>query len=1241
MNRACVPVLIATTLVTWSQQANKPFPLRGGEHHATISLAPQLTLSEAAETDIQRQAAQPPATIPLDIDWCSLPALAASQLPVALPDAIRRFQICSPSQPLTSCRSVSGGGGQIKVCGSVTEFRTRGFIRAGGEINAAANVTPPSTTPGKAAVFSPCNRVPKIPDLCSVTGVCTPGLPVLVRAAQPAVYYPCNDGAACALNICIVGAPVIHKGGIVTCKLVKAAVPAKHETCRLVSPPVLPSVNPPQLTMRITGDRTIQAQLTHTIGGNASIEIDAPMFLGSATGFEHQSGDTKLSAKGKLGLFLHVEAEAKDARIVLEADADSRATLDLDWNSSRGWIDRGRVTANKWGARPRFEEPKEMRLKEAIRATAELEFSLTGRVANRETEFANLGAGFFTGPYLEDKWSRMPNRNFRHDIDAAFEIGAQASLKITDGGFLLPDRHLLDFEAAKDLARGDILDLYGRGDLDLTVRVSGVQPGPIHARLEPAPQTTGLSRHIPATPLEFRNIVSGAVTRFSQHPLVRDPKALCQIDAPIAGGKPAIFNCELVAGDHWLTIDAPSTCSIAGGARRAVRLLPGESVAQLVNVACAGGSVTQPPTEPKFTVLTNPAVLAFSHQAGSPAPAPQTVALFSESKTIAAAATRTGGTAWLSVSSIQGQGPAVLTVSVTPGSLLPGEYVEAIVLTSPAAPGQSVEIPVRLRVTTAATLEVTANAIEIDTMAGSIAGVTRSVPVASNGAALPFTATALGGAWLTAGPANGTAPGNVTVSVNPASLAEGSYTGTVRLAAAGARPIDIPVQLRVRPNRLALAQIADGDSWSTSIVLVNTDILDNPFTIRFYDAEGRALPVDLEGTGPTVEHSGTIPRGGTYVIETNGVSPSLTQGWAEVTAGHALGGQAIFRQRAADGTNAEAAVPLRWPADGPLQLPFDNTQGFVTAAAVLNSDAEESAQLTVTFHDEEGRTFGTESMRLGPRSREAFALAARFPSTAGRRGVMAIASTVPSLGVLGLRFNPRASFTSFEPVAPLPDVGGASRHTISQVADGDGWKTTIVLVNGGDEQAEFSLAFRAAEGGPLAVPVAGSGPKAEFTGTIPPGGSRTIETEGVSLALLQGWADLASTQPLGGTAVFRQRRSDGSDSEATVQIAAKPGGGFVLPFDNSRGFVTAIAALNESDVPVTAAIVFRDEDGTVISNETLVVGKGTRLAFGLPERFPSTAGKRGSAEFAPAAIGILGLRFSPEGAFTSFAPVSR
>jgi len=225
----CVSLILVISFTALGQTDDPRLPQIGGEYTGSLSLMPPISPADAllasileaeqraSKAALPREIALPTTTIPIDIDWCALPGTAASALPAAFPEVIRRFQFCSPTQPLGVCRSVSGGGAQVKICGAVTEFRTRGFIRVGGSIDTLASVSAGKVEPGSAPVFSPCNRVPRIPDPCTYTGLCTPGLPVLVQAGKPAVFYPCNSGAACVASVCVPGLPVWHDGRFVTC----------------------------------------------------------------------------------------------------------------------------------------------------------------------------------------------------------------------------------------------------------------------------------------------------------------------------------------------------------------------------------------------------------------------------------------------------------------------------------------------------------------------------------------------------------------------------------------------------------------------------------------------------------------------------------------------------------------------------------------------------------------------------------------------------------------------------------------------------------------------------------------------------------------------------------------------------------------------------------------------------------------------------------------------------------------
>ena len=80
----------------------------------------------------------------------------------------------------------------------------------------------------------------------------------------------------------------------------------------------------------------------------------------------------------------------------------------------------------------------------------------------------------------------------------------------------------------------------------------------------------------------------------------------------------------------------------------------------------------------------------------------------------------------------------------------------------------------------------------------------QNIAVASNPVGAKFSGSVSSGAgnWLEVSPANGTAPGSMTVSVNPASLASvspGTYEGKIRVSADTVNFVEEPVTLTVIP----------------------------------------------------------------------------------------------------------------------------------------------------------------------------------------------------------------------------------------------------------------------------------------------------------------------------------------------------------------------------------------------------------------------------------------------------------
>jgi hypothetical protein len=186
------------------------------------------------------------------------------------------------------------------------------------------------------------------------------------------------------------------------------------------------------------------------------------------------------------------------------------------------------------------------------------------------------------------------------------------------------------------------------------------------------------------------------------------------------------------------------------------------------------------------------------------------------------------------------------------------------------------------------------------------------------------------------------------------------------------------------------------------------------YTLGFHSSPaGQPWKLNIAGLGEVSTISGTIPIGGSAFFETTNPPGPTSVGWAQLDGNYDdIGGMAVFRFSPGGLQDTEAVVPFASEFDDDFLVPFDNRNGFVTSMAIVNPSSYSVASVFVEFRDVTGQRILLDTITLQPLEHLPFSTAVRFPASNGRNGV--IAFTTSSLGVsaLGIRFNPRFSFTS-------------------------------------------------------------------------------------------------------------------------------------------------------------------------------------------------------------------------------------
>ena len=224
--------------------------------------------------------------------------------------------------------------------------------------------------------------------------------------------------------------------------------------------------------------------------------------------------------------------------------------------------------------------------------------------------------------------------------------------------------------------------------------------------------------------------------------------------------------------------------------------------------------------------------------------------------------------------------------------------------------------------------------------------------------------------------------------------------------------------------------------------------------------------------------------------------------------------------------------------------------------------------------------------------------------------------------------------------------GNNLSSTLAHIASGGGWKSTISLQNISSAQSTVSLSFFADDGSPQNLPftVTQHGGTSASTGsslnqTIDPNATLLIETEAPATGpTLVGWAQVVSSAPISGFAVFRFHLPSGVDSEGTSPLETRSLSDLILPYDSTAGFATGAAFVNETSTAVTLNATIWDDAGVQLGVESITLNGMGHSSFVVGTQFPETAGRRGIIELQnPSGSNIagLGLRFSPTFSFTS------
>jgi uncharacterized protein (TIGR03437 family) len=290
-----------------------------------------------------------------------------------------------------------------------------------------------------------------------------------------------------------------------------------------------------------------------------------------------------------------------------------------------------------------------------------------------------------------------------------------------------------------------------------------------------------------------------------------------------------------------------------------------DGIAEAVVQASAGSdSITfmaSPPPAPP-TISLSSTQLQFTYTMGGASPAAQAVTVAnSGGGTLNWSATTSAS--WLSVGPASGTAPSTLSVLVSPTGLGAGTYTGSVQVLAAGASNSPVSVAVRLTVAPApVSLAVSPQALTFNYMVGGAAPAAQGISIMNTGGGTLSWVASASAAWVGLSSASGTAPAVLVVSVNPATLAAGSYSATVLITAAGATgsPASVSVTLVVQAPQptVNITAVSNGASFqsgfasATWVSVLGTNLSQITRTWQNSDFVNGLLPTSLSGVSVTI-----------------------------------------------------------------------------------------------------------------------------------------------------------------------------------------------------------------------------------------------------------------------------------------------------------------------------------------------------------------------------------------------------
>jgi hypothetical protein len=380
-----------------------------------------------------------------------------------------------------------------------------------------------------------------------------------------------------------------------------------------------------------------------------------------------------------------------------------------------------------------------------------------------------------------------------------------------------------------------------------------------------------------------------------------------------------------------------------------------------------------------------------------------------------------------------------------------------------------------------------------------------------------------------------------------------------------------------------LPQVANGaGAIQTTFIFVNQRSEVADVSLHLSGADGAPMDFPIPGLGEGSPKAFQLPPGQTRFFTSDGQGDLLI-GAARVESTVEIGVTAIFSILGDGGVAlvTEAGVGVSTPATE-FAVAVDTEFPFNTGVALFNLSGETS-EATFELFDSAGNTSFDPAVRpLAASGHLAVFVAGAgglFPDAGDFKGRLLVTATAPVAAV-----TLRQNVATGAPLTTLPVVPVSTLKTsfnLPHIANGFagviGIKTQFIFFSLGPG-ATVTLTATRDDGEEFPLTLSNGQSGGAFQLDIPAGGALFVETDGQG-EIGAGAARIASTVPIGVTAVFRLLDADGNVTVEAGVGDSPPLYEFSIPVDTTSGFDTGVALFNNNPNPADVAFAFFGAEG--------------------------------------------------------------